>query len=129
MKIKNTLNIKNYFNNGGNLLLKIGSFALIEKSRNGNKTYQLIVNRKPDQNSSRLGMMANLNKTNKNLSWGFLEMTLTIEKFSDQGAFISKRVLTFFDGVGVAESRAVDQFEEEITFISNKKGEHCIGQC
>lgn len=130
MSNKNTLTIKEWLGTGtGNINFEVGSFALIEKSRGGNKTYQLILNRKPDQYSSRLGMMANLNKSNKTLSWGFLEIILTIEKFSDQGTFISKRVLNFFNGVGVADSRAVDKFEEEITFVSNKKGEFCVGQC
>lgn len=130
MSSKNTLTIKDWSGTGtGNISFEVGGFALIEKSRGGRKIYQLIVNRKPDRHSSRLGMMANLNKTNRTLSWGFLEMNLTIEIFSDQGAFVSKRVFNFFDGVGVAESRAVDKFEEEVTFISNKKGEFCIGQC
>jgi hypothetical protein len=74
-------------------------------------------------------MMANLNKTNRTLSWGFKKMILTTKKFSDQGALITTNIFNFFGGIAVADSRAVDKLEEEVTFISNNKGETCIGKC
>lgn len=130
MEIKNTLIIKDWLGTGrGDISFKVGGFALIERSSNSKKFYQLTVNRKPDQYSSRLGMMANLNKTNNTLSWGFLEITLIIEKHSDKDEFISRTVLVFFDGVAVSDKKAVGKIEEELTFVSNHKGETCFGTC
>lgn len=88
---------------------------------------KLTVWRKPDQFSSRLGMMAHLNKNNKTLSWGFNEMSLTIENFSDQGIFVFRRIISF-SGIAVEDSKLVSD-EEEVTFVFNRKGEFCLGKC
>ena len=125
---KNILTIKDWTGSGtGSIKIQIGSFMLVERRIGSTKINKLIVYRKPDQYSSRLGMMANLNKTNHSLSWGFTEMTLTVEKFSDQGAFVSLKTMNF-SSIGVENSR-MNGDEEEVTFVFNQMGEFCIGQC
>lgn len=130
MGTKHTLTIKDWLGKGrGDISFDVGGFVMIEKSRGGQKTYQLIINRKPDQFSSRLGMMAHLNKSNNTLAWGFMEMVLTVKEETDKGDFVSIKTYSYFDGVAVANSRAVGRLEEELTFTANKKGEFCIGTC
>ena len=100
---------------------------LVERRIGATKINKLIVYRKPDQFSSRLGMMANLNKNSHSLSWGFTEITMTVEKFSDQGAFVSLKTMNFIS-IGVENSK-MNGDEEEVTFVFNQMGEFCIGQC
>lgn len=128
MSNKNILIIKDWTGSGtGNIHFQIGSYILVERRIGATKINKLIVYRKPDQFSSRLGMMANLNKNNHSLSWGFTEMTLTIEKFSDQGAFVSLKTINF-TSIAVENSK-MNGDEEEVTFVFNQMGEFCIGQC
>ncbi|MEZ5428623.1 MAG: hypothetical protein R2747_20420 [Pyrinomonadaceae bacterium] len=128
MSRKKILTIKDWLGtNTGNIALEIGAYMLIERVFDRQKQLKLVVNRKPDRYSSRFGMMANLNRRNRSLSWGFTEMTLRIEDYSDAGAFVYQKVLVF-SGVAVADSRMVGD-EEELTFVFNSKGESCIGRC
>lgn len=128
MSDKRTLTIKDWTGSGtGSIKIQIGSFMLIERRIGSTKINKLVVYRKPDQYSSRLGMMANLNKINHTLSWGFTEMILTVEKSSDQGAFVSLKTMSFIS-IGV-ESSKMNGDEEEVTFVFNQMGEFCIGQC
>lgn len=128
MSNKNILIIKDWTGSGtGNIHFQIGSYILVERRIGATKINKLIVYRKPDQFSSRLGMMASLNKNNHSLSWGFTEMTLTIEKFSDQGAFVSLKTINF-TSIAVENSK-MNGDEEEVTFVFNQMGEFCIGQC
>jgi hypothetical protein len=129
MSMKNILKIKDYFPGGGDLSLDIGNYAVSEKSVGAKKHYKLIAYRKPDQYSSRLGMMAHLNKTNNTLAWGFLEMSLTTLINEANGDFKTMIIYSFFDGIAVANSRASATLEEELTFVSNKKSELCFGVC
>src|ERR1044072_8785402 len=119
MGSKTILTIKNYHNNGGNLTLNLESYKLENQNR-------LTVSRWPDQYSSRLGMMANLNKNSHSLSWGFIEMSLVVETFSDTGELLSHKFYIF-------TSVAVEDFlsrlsYEVIIFAFNKKNEFCVGQ-
>ena len=126
MSEKRTLTIKNW-HGSSSINFQVGTYMLMEKVRQGRKLEKLVVWRKPDQFSSRLGMMAHLNKNNKTLSWGFTEMILTIEKFTDQGVFTALKTISF-SGIAVEDSKLVSD-EQEITFVFNQKGEFCIGQC
>lgn len=122
---KKTLEIKDWLGTGsGNLKLEIESYMFIERSFGSRKIQKFVVNRKPDRHSSRFGMMANLNKNNNTLSWGFTEMTLTIEETSDAGAIISLKTFDFVS-IGV-ENVKMNGDEEEITFVFNKKSEFTI---
>lgn len=122
---KNILQIKDWLGTGtGDLKLEIGSYMLIERTFTSRKIQKLVVNRKPDRHSSRFGMMANLNKRNNTLSWGFSEMSLIIEETSDKGAIISTRIYDFVS-IGVENSR-INGDDEEITFVFNKKSEFSI---
>ena len=120
MDIKRILTIKNYHNKGGDLSIKLESHKVENQNR-------LSVSRWPDQYSSRLGMMANLNKDSHSLSWGFTEMRLTIKKFSDTGELISYQFYVF-TRVAVEHFLSRDSYEL-ITFAFNEKSEFCIGQC
>lgn len=126
MSEKRTLTIKDW-HGSSSINFQVGTFMLMEKVRQGKRTERLTIWRKPDQFSSRLGMMAELNKRNQTLSWGFNEMSLTIENFSDQGVFVSIKTISF-SGIAVENSKLVND-EEELTFVFNRKGEFCLGKC
>lgn len=126
MSEKRTLTIKDW-HGSSSINFQVGTFMLMEKVRQGKRTERLTIWRKPDQFSSRLGMMAELNKRNRTLSWGFNEMSLTIENFSDQGVFVSIKTISF-SGIAVENSKLVND-EEELTFVFNRKGEFCLGKC
>jgi hypothetical protein len=120
MSKKLTLTIKNYYNRGGSLTLKLESFKIENQNR-------LTVSRWPDQYSSRLGMMANLNKDSHSLSWGFTEMSLFVETFSETGNLISHKFYVF-TRVAVEHFVPRDSYEL-IIFAFNEKSEFCVGQC
>jgi hypothetical protein len=125
MDKKITLTIRGWSGKStGAIDIKIGSFTLIERTLGSRTTRKLLVYRKPDQYSSRLGMMANLNKNSRSLSWGFTEMSLTIEDFSAAGAILSSKTYDFA-GIAVADSR-MNGDDEEVTFVFNKKSEFII---
>ncbi len=120
MSNKKILAIKDYHNNGGDLKIEVEDFKI-------ERLNQILVSRIPDQYSSRLGMMANLNKNSRSLSWGFTEMIVMVDEFSDQGAFISHKVYVF-SSIGVEQLLTLGSYEV-ITFAFNKKSEFCFGQC
>ena len=126
MSEKRTLTIKDW-HGSSSISFKVGTYMMLEKVRQGKRKESLTIWRKPDQFSSRLGMMAHLNKSNQTLSWGFNEMSLTVENFSDQGVFVSIKTISF-SGIAVADSKLVND-EEEVTFVFNRKGEFCLGKC
>ncbi len=115
-KTKNTLTIKEYWNNGQDLEIEVGiGFVLLDSVKNSVRITRLIVSRKPDKYSSRLGMFAYLHKQNGYQSLGFPEVVLTRDKYSDGGKFIS-RVMYGFPNVAI-ESLFMRGDKEEITFI------------
>jgi hypothetical protein len=120
MSAELNLTIKNYHNRGGDLRMKITSAITSEKTVGSIRVIKLIITRKPDQHSSRLGMFAYLrNNRSGYQSLGFAEITLTFDRYSDNGKFLSRTVVVFFD-VGV-ESVAGEGDEEKITFIAGRK--------
>jgi len=122
---KKILEIKEWLGSGtGDLKLEIESYMFIERNFGSRKIQKLVIERKPDRYSSRFGMMANLNKNNNTLSWGFNQMSLTVEETSDTGAFISVKTYDFIS-IGVENSRMKSD-EEEITFVFSKKSEFAI---
>ena len=120
------LTIKDW-HGSSSISFQVGTILFLEKIRQGRLTEKLTVWRKPDQFSSRLGMMAHLNKSNKTLSWGFNEMKLGIENFSDQGVFVFRKTISM-DGIAVEDTKLISD-EEEVTFVFNKKIEFCLGKC
>jgi hypothetical protein len=115
-----SLTIKNWLGAGTeSITFPVAGYSIVERALGQAITYKLFVYRKPDRFSSRLGMMARLNQNTRTLSWGFTEMSLKIEEFSDQGALISGETREFF-GVGVTGSRMVGD-DEEVLFVSHKK--------
>jgi hypothetical protein len=117
--MEQTLTIKNYHNNGGDLTLKLTSSITSERIVGKVQIIKLIVTRKPDKHSSRLGMFAFVRRRPGYQSLGFSEMTLTIDRFSADGKFVSRTIVVFFD-VGV-ENVTGEGEEEKITFIAGRK--------
>ena len=116
MPRKNTLTIEGW---SGAIDIAVGSYIPIERTFGGRKFQKLIVNRRPDQYSSRFGMMANLNKSGGALSWGFAIISLRIEECDDSGSIVSSTTYDF-SGVAVADSR-ISGGDEEITFVFSRK--------
>lgn len=88
---------------------------------------KLTIRRKPDQYSSKIGMMAYLNKRDGKLSWGFTEMTLRVDELSVYGTAISQKEFNFRGG-GVGNSSVEDNLEV-VTLLSTMVGQECAGKC
>lgn len=114
-----SLVIKNYHNRGGDLTLKLISARFSEQANSGR--VKLIVERNPDQHSTRLGMYAYLRSTQPGYrSLGFFEMTLKFVKCNDAGATVSTATNVFLD----IEVESVDPSgsgEERVTFVARQK--------
>ena len=128
MGSKRTLIIKDWHGTGkGDLKLEIVDFE-VQRYSYGNATFERVtVRRKPDQYSSRIGMMASLNKRHGKASWGFAGMTIKEKEFSGKGAVIARREYNF-SGSAVENSSARSGLEV-ITLITNQTGATCIGKC
>jgi hypothetical protein len=113
-----SITIKDYHNGGGDLTLQITGAQYSEKAANSGRI-QLIVYRKPDQYSSRLGMFAFLRTQPGYQSIGFSQLTLSFMKCDDAGAFLSLTTTVYFD-VAV-ESAKPSGSEEVITFVARRK--------
>jgi hypothetical protein len=127
MSSKLTLTIKGYHSGGGDLVLKITSAGTTERVFNGTKFIKLIVTRKPDQHSSRLGMFAYIRNTQTGYrSLGFSQATVTLEKLDDDSdAFVYSSSIDYFDVF--VEKVMPKGDEEEITFVvRTKSGEFKI---
>ena len=115
-----TLLIKNYHNGGGDLTIDIKTAVTSEKTVSSVKFYQLIVKRKPDKHSTRLGMFAYIRNTQPGYqSLGFSQMILTFDIHSADGKFLARQVNYFYD-VAVKSVVGIGN-EEEITFIARDK--------
>lgn len=100
--------------------------VISEKVVKGAKIIRLKVTRKPDQHSSRLGMFAFLRNTQRGYqNLGFTQITLTFDRFNDDGDFVAGTMIDFFS-VAV-ESLNAKGSDEELTFIAaSKSGEFTI---
>lgn len=126
MSSKQTLIIKNYHNGGGDLKIEVSQVIISEKSDGSNSVVRLKITRKPDKNSTRLGMFAYLRNNQSNYqSLGFSEVTLVFDRYTESGKFLSRTFIVFSDvAVEKSEKRGND---EEITFIAARKsGEFAI---
>ena len=112
------ITIKDYHNGGGDLALKLTGVQISQGSSNLGPI-KLIVYRKPDQHSSRLGMFAFLRTQPGYQSLGLSQVTLTFTKCEDAGAFLSLTTNVYFD-VAV-ESAKPSGGEEVITFVARRK--------
>jgi len=81
---------------------------------------KLQLTRKSDSHSSRFAMMANLNKTNNTLSWGFPEAVVTMDR-SVPGEKYLERTVTVYSGVAVGDFAYLPDKEEQITLYASKK--------
>ncbi len=126
MSAKHTITIKDYHNGGGDLKIEVIESAISEKIVGTVKVIRFKIIRKPDKYSSRLGMFAFIRNTQPGYqSLGFSQVTLTFDRYSAAGKFLSRTYIDFFD-VAV-ESFVPKGDEEEITFIAAKKsGEFAI---
>jgi hypothetical protein len=88
--------------------------------------FKLKITRRSDNRSSRLGMMAELNKRNNTLAWGFTQITQIFEHPSIDNNRLLLRTITVYTSVAVADYRPLGTNEEEITFIANKRSEYAI---
>lgn len=122
MGSKQTVIIKNYHNGGGDLTLEVSMSGISEKMVGGMKIIRLKIARKPDKHSTRLGMFAFLRNTQPGYqNIGFSEVTLTFDRFSEAGKFLSRTFIVFMDVAVEKSERNGD--EEEITFLAGKKTE------
>lgn len=120
MSFEISLTIKNYHNRGGDLTLKLSSAQYSEQASNSGRV-KLVVFRKPDQYSSRLGMFAFLRNTQNGYQGiGFTEATLTFRDLNDSGGVVSMAVNVFYD-VGVDSVRPHGTNEEQIIFLAGRK--------
>ncbi len=118
--MKQTVIIKDYHNGGGDLTLVVKMTAVSEKIVGGQKIVRLKITRKPDKNSTRLGMFAFLRKTQPGYqSIGFSEVTLIFDQHAADGKFLS-RTFIVFSQVGVEKLEKKGNVEE-ITFIAAQK--------
>jgi|SRR6266404_1258627 len=125
MGSKQTITIKNYHNGGGDLTIEVMQSAISEKTVGAAKVIRLKITRKPDKNSTRLGMFAYLHTQPGYQSLGFSEITLTLDQHSSDGKFLTRTFIVFSDVVVERSERRGD--EEEIIFIAGKKtGEFAI---
>lgn len=126
MSSKITVTIQNYHNRGGDLEFEVKGAVISERIINSVRIIRLKVTRKPDQHSSRLGMFAFIRNTRAGYkSLGFAQITLTFDRCSDDGKFISKTLTDFFN-VAV-ESVSPKDTDEELTFIAaSKSGDFTI---
>ena len=92
----------------------------------GGSVIELKITRKSDTRSGRLKMMAELNKRNRTLAWGFTEIIQISEHPSIDNHRLLVRTIVVLTSVAVADVRFLGGNEEEITFISNKKSEIAI---
>jgi hypothetical protein len=117
---KKTLTIKNYWNSGGDLDLKLNDgFALqISSDSTGKvKKAKLTITRKPDKHSTRLGMFAFLHTKDDYQNLGFSEVTMIVDTYSDAGKFISRKVYTLFNVI--IESSLMRGNDEELVFVAS----------
>lgn len=115
-----TLVIKNYHNGGEDFTLDLKTAVTSEKTAGSVKFCQLIVKRKPDKHSTRLGMFAFIRNTQPGYqSLGFSQMILTFDMRSADGKFLARHVNYFYD-VAVKNVVGIGN-KEEITFIARDK--------
>ncbi len=114
-----SMTIKDYHNGGGDLTLKLISAQFSERASNSGRI-RLIVYRKPDQYSSRLGMFAFIRNTQPGYqSLGFSQLTLNFMKCNEAGAFLSLTTNIYFD-VAIESAKPFGS-EEIITFVARSK--------
>ncbi len=122
MSGKLSLTIKDYHNGGGDLTIPVSEAVTSERKVGGVDLIKLKIVRKPDKNSTRLGMFAYIRNTQPGYqSLGFSEVSLIFDRFADNGKFLSRTITVFFD-VAV-ESALKRGDDEEITFIAGKKSD------
>ena len=80
----------------------------------------LEITRKSDGHSSRFAIMANLNKSNHTLSWGFPEAVF-VSDMPAMGAKYLERTVTVFTAVAVGDFVFLADKEESITMYASKK--------
>lgn len=121
MSSKQTITIKDFQNGGGNLTVEIKSAIISEKSVDSTKIIKIKITRQPDKHSTRFGMFAFLRNTQPGYqTTGFSEATLTFDRYSATGKFLSRSFIVFY-GVAVENVRQIGNDEEEITFVAAQK--------
>jgi len=128
MASKRTLTIKDWHGTGkGDLKLEILDFEIQRLNYGQSVLDRITIRRKPDQYSSRIGMMAYLNKNRRRLSWGFAGMRINVKEFSGNGVVIARREYSFSGGA--VETSAAESGLEIITLLTNQIGSLCMGKC
>jgi|SRR3954463_6991257 hypothetical protein len=114
-----SITIKDYHNGGGDLTLKITVAQYSAGPSSGGRN-KLVVYRKPDMHSSRLGMFAYLWHSKPGYeSFGFRQLTLTFTQCDDAGAVHSITTNVFFDVYVDVVKPSGD--EEMIVFLARSK--------
>jgi hypothetical protein len=126
-KDKNTLTIKDWFD-GKSLELEVGGgYMIVSRSVGGKQSNKLSVSRKSDKHSNRIGLMAYLRRNKPGYeTLGFPEITLTIDKYADDGQFLSRKIIVF-SPVGV-DSLTPNNGDETIEFAFGAMSEMTVSK-
>ena len=127
-KDKNTLTIKKWYGEESLELEVSGGYMIVSRSIGGKQSNKLTVSRKSDKHSTRIGMMAYLRRSKPGYeTMGFPEIILTIDKYADDGQFISRRV-RIFSPVGVDSLTPNNKTDETIEFAFGSMSEMTVSR-
>jgi len=98
----------------------MGEHSLTIKEPTGNGTPDLKLVWKAANRTVRCALMANLNKSNHTLSWGFPEAVF-VSDMPAMGAKYLERTVTVFTAVAVGDFVFLADKEESITMYASKK--------
>lgn len=117
---EHSLTIKEWTGTGTpDLKIDIKASLLSDWTNAGSTKVKLRITRKSDSHSGRFSMMAQLNKRSGTLSWGFLQATMINDMRSASQATL--RTVTVLFEIGVAEFVYLNDGEEDITLIANRR--------
>lgn len=127
-KDKNTLTIKDWIGSDSLTLDVNLGYGIISKSKGGKTTNTLTVTRKSDKHSTRMGLFAHLRRNEPGYqTLGFPEITLMIDKYANNGQFMS-RTMIIFSRVAVDSLTAGTNNEETIVFAFGEMTEMTISK-
>lgn len=111
-----TSTIKNWIGEESFKLEVSDGYMIVSRTKNGKQTNKLSVSRQSDKHSNRIGLMAYLRNNKPGYeTMGFPEIIVTIDKYADDGQFLSRRMIVF-SPVGVDSLTPDNKNDETIVF-------------
>ncbi len=127
-KSKATLTIKEWIGTKSLTLEVSEGYAIVSRSLNGKQSNKLSVSRKSDKHSSRIGMFAYLRNNQPGYeTMGFPEIILTIDKYADDGQFLSRKMIVF-SPVGVDSLKPDNKTDETVVFAFGSMSEMTVSK-